>query len=97
MAEVKDRAGAIRVLDVLEDALSAQGITVEDFVGGDHFDEEIVVFENGERWTIKVRPARKGEGLARALASPVEAGELEDTDDQLEPWLEDMDDQRKPW
>lgn len=57
-----DTSGAIRVLDVIEDALNVQGITTEDFLQGDHPDEGVIVFANGERWTVKVRPTRDGEG-----------------------------------
>jgi len=49
------------VLTVIEAGFTSE-CDVEDFLAGDHADEAVIVFEDGERWTVKVRPSRDGEG-----------------------------------
>lgn len=53
------------VLDMLDDATAnwADPSGVDDFIEGDHPDEAIIVFDDGDRWTVKVRRSREGEGV----------------------------------
>lgn len=48
------------VLDGIDRDLHSQ---VDDIIPGDHPDEVIVAYGDGDHWTIKVRKTREGEGV----------------------------------